>query len=175
MISRVMSGCCTSRAIMLRLQSRSVIYLTAVSPRSRLSPPSGGSSSLPPGKGEQPLNAGILGFATHKACGMPCRHSIRWALTPPFHPYSHPFPHNRVIVEAVGGSGRFLSRYSAVADSFPLESMALYVARTFLTPLLVGMSDGMSGCFSAKIVIIPKLRNKKRQTDSNDEGQKSST
>lgn len=34
--------------------------------------------------------------------------------------------------EAHGG-GYFLSRYSAVADSFPLGNMALYVARTFLT------------------------------------------
>ena len=37
---------------------------------------------------EQPLNAGILGLATHKACGMPYCYDIRWALTPPFHPYS---------------------------------------------------------------------------------------
>ena len=76
----------------LRFRSRSVIYLTPVSPRIRLSPPSGSCSSLPPGKGEQPLIAGILGFATHKACGMLCCHSIRWALTPPFHPYLSPAP-----------------------------------------------------------------------------------
>lgn len=37
--------------------------------------------------GEQPLNAGILGLATHKACGIPRHHGIRWSLTPPFHPY----------------------------------------------------------------------------------------
>ena len=32
--------------------------------------------------------------------------------------------------------GYFLSRYSAVTDSFPLGSMVLYVARTFLLPRL---------------------------------------
>ena len=53
------------------------------------------SSSLPPGDGRAthcgdsggrvyPL-AGIHGLATHKTCGMPCRHDTRWALTPPFH------------------------------------------------------------------------------------------
>ncbi len=35
-----------------------------------------------------------------------------------------------------GAGGYFLSRYSAViySDSYPLGNMALYVARTFLTP-----------------------------------------
>ena len=37
--------------------------------------------------------------------------------------------------------GRFLSRYSAVTDSFPLESMVLCVARTFLSPLYTSASD----------------------------------
>ena len=74
--------------------------------------------------GEQPLNAGILGLATHKMCGMLYCYNIRWALTPPFHPYP----------QLLAG-GYFLSHYSAVTNSFPLGNMALYVARTFLTPL----------------------------------------
>ena len=39
----------------------------------------------------------------------------------------------------------FLSRYSTVADSSPLGSMALCVARTFLTPPMTSVSDGLSG------------------------------
>ncbi len=78
------------------LPLRSVIYLRC----------------LPPGIGRATLHtAGILGIATLKSCGMPCRHDIRWALTPPFHPYPP--------TESAGGC--FLSRYSTVADSFPKE------------------------------------------------------
>ena len=42
--------------------------------------------------------------------------------------------------------GCFLSHYSAVADSFPLRNMVLYVARTFLTLLAKSVSDEMPGC-----------------------------
>jgi len=31
----------------------------------------------PPAMGEQPLNAGILDLATHKACGTECHHPAR--------------------------------------------------------------------------------------------------
>lgn len=41
----------------------------------------------PPAAGEQPLNAGLLDLATHKACGTRYHYRARWALTPPFHPY----------------------------------------------------------------------------------------
>jgi len=37
--------------------------------------------------GEQPLNAGILDLATHKACGDRHHCRSRWALASPFHPY----------------------------------------------------------------------------------------
>ncbi len=45
-----------------------------------------------------------------------------------------------------GMGGCFLSRYSAVTHSFPLGSMALVVARTFLSPLIASASDGPSVC-----------------------------
>jgi len=35
---------------------------------------------------EQPLDAGILDLATHKACGTTHCCAARWALTSPFHP-----------------------------------------------------------------------------------------
>ena len=85
--------------------------------------------------GEQPIAdpmneiplAGIHGLATHKTCGMLCRHNIRWALTPPFHHH-----HGRE-----GRGCHSLSRYSAVTDSSQLKSMVLCVARTFLLPLRI--------------------------------------
>ena len=86
---------------------------------------------------EQPLNADILGLATHKVCGMPCCHGTRWALTPPFHPY-------RMC------GGYFLSHYSTLANSFPLGNMMLYVARTFLTPRCA-VSDKLQDYHSAKL------------------------
>jgi len=46
-----------------------------------------GIAFYPPAMGEQPLNAGIHELATHRWCGTLCHHSVRWALTPPFHPY----------------------------------------------------------------------------------------
>ena len=55
----------------------------------------GARAAYPPAMDEQPIvetdmsapRAGIHGLATHKTCGMLCRHSTRWALTPPFHHY----------------------------------------------------------------------------------------
>ena len=79
-------------------------------------------SSLPP-DGSEPLPCvGIFGLATHRMCGLPGRPGSRWALTPPFHPY-------------LRGGGYFLSHLPNVATRFPLESMMLCVARTFLRPL----------------------------------------
>ncbi len=46
----------------------------------------------------------------------------RWALTPPFHPYRTPQDPAVILCYIV----------FAVARDFPLGSMALYVARTFL-------------------------------------------
>ncbi len=82
----------------------------------------------PPTMGEQPLNAGILDLATHEVCGATCRHVARWALTPPFHPCRR-------------CGGNFLSHCSAVAGRLPLTTMVLYVARTFLLPLMMSASD----------------------------------
>ena len=52
---------------------------------------------------------------------MPCRHDIRWALTPPFHPYQ---PRLAVI---------FCHLNPKVAPGFPLRNVMLCVARTFLS------------------------------------------
>lgn len=113
-------------------------------------------AAYPPAMGEQPLNAGILGLATHKACGIPCRHRTRWSLTPPFHPY-------RILLMRVCG-GRFLSRCSAVTGSFPLRSMVLFVARTFLSSFMDKMSDRPSGhtcrLFQPRIMPLWELRMK---------------
>ncbi len=54
-------------------------------------------------------------------------------------------PHLFTIASAIRDEGRgcyFLSRYSAVTDSSLLESMVLYVARTFLLPLRRSTSIG---------------------------------
>ena len=102
-------------------------------------------AAYPPAMDEQPIvavtgnrsdlqRAGIHGLATHKTCGIPCRHGTRWALTPPFHHCLKPS-------EGLTGC-YFLSRYSAVADSSLLESMVLCVARTFLMPLRRSTSIG---------------------------------
>lgn len=43
-------------------------------------------------------------------------------------------PHLFTLTPAQGQGGHFLLRLSALADSFPLGSMMLCVARTFLLP-----------------------------------------
>lgn len=70
----------------------------------------------------KPTCAGIHGFATHKVHSYRCHHQYWWALTPPFHPYSL-------------RSGYFLLYYYSLSTIFPLGSMALCVARTFLSSL----------------------------------------
>jgi len=104
---------------------------------------------------EQPLDAGILDLATHKTCGAPSRGGARWALTPPFHPCS-PRRRGRAVV--------FCHVVSAVARGFPLESMVLCVARTFLSPrraLARENRDGPPGCLymAAKLRISCRIWN----------------
>ena len=44
-------------------------------------------ATYPPTLGEQPLIVGIYGLATRKAYCQTTLLPLRWALTPPFHPY----------------------------------------------------------------------------------------
>ena len=44
-------------------------------------------ATYPPTLGEQPLIVGIRGLATRKAYCQTTLLPLRWALTPPFHPY----------------------------------------------------------------------------------------
>ncbi len=80
-------------------------------------------AAYPPAMDEQSFAAGVFGVATHRMCGMPCRHGIRWALTPPFHPYL-----SYQIWQAVV----FCHIIPDVAAGLPLTNMVLCVARTFL-------------------------------------------
>ena len=80
-------------------------------------------AAYPPAMDEQPLAAGVFGLATHRMCGMPCRHGIRWALTPPFHPYRSLGETPAVV---------FCHICPDVAAGLTLPSMVLCVARTFL-------------------------------------------
>jgi len=107
---------------------RSAIYLRCTLPYHLVGPCVMTSVAVyPPTMDEQPLDAGILDLATHKACGRQCRHRRRWALASPFHPCLKSaeripaviFCHATLPLCAFGG--------------FPLKSMALCVARTFLT------------------------------------------
>jgi hypothetical protein len=47
-------------------------------------------------------------------------------------------PHLFTLTLPEQQGGCFLLRYSALADSFPLGNMVLYVARTFLFPKILG-------------------------------------
>ncbi len=110
-ISRVMSP----EAVPEGLPRCFVIYLRRLLPD--------GCSSLPPDNGRAILKCRYTWPCNPKMCGTSCHHEARWALTPPFHPYH-------------SCGGYFLSHYSTVTRSFPLESVVLCVARTFLTPLM---------------------------------------
>jgi len=85
---------------------------------------------------EQPLNAGILGLATHKTCGIPHCCGIRWALTSPFHPYpKRPMPLGRSFSVTLLCRHRQLSvrKYGALCcPDFPLA--ALYVGQRLDRP-----------------------------------------
>ena len=76
-------GGCKPGSVTLRsyLHAPSAIYLRPGSLR-RLK-----SATYPPAADEQSLNAGIFGLATRQRYAGICRHTPRWALTPPFHPY----------------------------------------------------------------------------------------
>ena len=87
-------------------------------------------AAYPPAMDEQSLAAGILGLATHRMCGPVCRHTGRWALTPPFHPY--PRRLLRLGGAKQGGRSFSVTLIPGVAAGFPLENMLLCVARTFL-------------------------------------------
>ncbi len=57
---------------------RSAIYLRCTLPYHLVGPCVMTSVAVyPPTMGEQPLNAGILDFATHEVCGAICRHTVR--------------------------------------------------------------------------------------------------
>jgi len=86
----------------------------------------------PPAMDEQPLNAGILDLATHKTCGTPSHDDVRWALTPPFHPCPEGCWRRRNGSPVYYRAVFFCHVVSAVARGFPLGSMVLFVARTFL-------------------------------------------
>ena len=83
-------------------------------------------ATYPPTLGEQPLIVGIHGLATRKAYCQRTLLPLRWALTPPFHPY--------LPTEADIG-GYSLLRYYTLTNVEPLSRAALCVARTFLSPL----------------------------------------
>ena len=82
-------------------------------------------ATYPPTLGEQPLIVGIRGLATRKAYGQTTLLPLRWALTPPFHPY---LPAETDI------GGYSLLRYYTLTDIEPLTRAVLCVARTFLSP-----------------------------------------
>ncbi len=82
-------------------------------------------ATYPPTLDEQPLIVGIHGLATRKAYSQTTLLPLRWALTPPFHPYLPPESN-------IGGYS--LLRYYTLTSIEPLTRAALCVARTFLSP-----------------------------------------
>ena len=90
--------------------------------------------STPRHRTSSPTCAGIHDLSTHKLYGILCCQKTRWALTSPFHPY-----------HSISHGGYSLLHYSTLADCFPLRSMVLCVARTFLT--LRKVSDKPTNCF----------------------------
>ena len=102
--------------------------------------------------GRRSSHAGILDLATHKTCGTPSHGGARWALTPPFHPCPGGWWRRTQspASPAVNGAVVFCHVVSAVARSFPLGSMALSVARTFLTLMCPqGAHEPATGCRTA--------------------------
>ena len=90
----------------------SVIYLVLLSPVSF--------SGLPPGIGRAILHAPV--YMTLQ----PIRRTASYIAIRP----GELLPHLFTLTGQAGG--RFLLRYSTLTDSFPLRSMVLFVARTFL-------------------------------------------
>lgn len=77
-------------------------------------------SIYPSTSDEQPYCVGIHDLSTHDAYCDTVSLPVRWALTPPFHPYS---PRTAVL----------FCYANMPHDIFPLGSMALCVAQTFLS------------------------------------------
>ena len=88
-------------------------------------------ATYPPTLDEQPLIVGIHGLATRKAYCQTTLLPLRWALTPPFHPYP-----DRVVKVAfhTRPGGYFLLHYYTLTSVEPLTRTVLCVARTFLSP-----------------------------------------
>ena len=98
-------------------------------------------SVYPPASGEQPSSAGIHDLSAHVAYPLACHHGEARALTPHFHPYRLPrrgYP-----------GGYFLLRFKSPRGAFPLGSMVLCAARTFLPRSPAG---GKPFCSSSFIV-----------------------
>ena len=96
-------------------------------------------ATYPPTLDEQPLIVGIHGLATRKAYCQRTLLPLRWALTPPFHPYQELNGGvmrnlNLAYETHLTPGGYFLLRYYTLADIEPLTRTVLCVARTFLSP-----------------------------------------
>ncbi len=107
---------------------------------------------------EQPLNAGILGFATRRMCGSSRRRKDRWALTPPFSPLAAP---------AEGGRLFSVTLAPDVAAGFPLEMRCSFVARTFLFMLAHRATDLIS-VFCKVTEIFPDVQIGRANSDTFD-------
>jgi len=103
----------------------SVIYLLRMSPH--------GSSILPSDvsmlSGGQPSDDGLRELAASGWHGPPITRR-------PVVSYTHLLTLTVVRTKCLSHGGHSLLPYPAVTDSFPLRSVALCVARTFLTPLV---------------------------------------
>ena len=89
-------------------------------------------TAYPPGSGEQPSVPGIFGLSTHKV--YPLLQSPAAGVSPYLTFSPLPFPVNRDL------GGYFLWHFLSVRmrTGFPLGSMLLCVARTFLGPAFAG-------------------------------------
>ena len=99
-------------------------------------------ATYPPTLDEQPLIVGIHGLATHEAYCQGVLLPLRWALTPP----SHPYPLR---------GGYFLLRYYTLTNIKPLTCVVLYVARTFL-PHLRGSDRAHMRAQRYKKIVFPR-------------------
>ena len=111
----------------------SAIYLVLLSPVSF--------SGLPPGIGRAILHTPV--YMTLQ----PIRRTASYIAIEP----GELLPHLVTLTGPEAG-GHFLLRYSTLADGFPLRSMVLCVARTFLTLRIT--SDRPAGCNGTKIVFL---------------------
>ncbi len=123
-VSRVMSplGVRRHRAMSCHLSLPLCLH---AAPERTMGPPL--RAAYPPAMDEPSLTAGIFGLATHRTCGLRRHRRSRWALTPPFHPY----PDLSKLTEK-SGAVVFCHVVPDVTAGWPLASMPLWVARTFL-------------------------------------------